>query len=373
MAIPEDHLAKFHKMTDAKDMWNAIKSRFGGNDESKKMQKYILKQQFEGFTVSNTDGIHKGYERFQSLLSQLEIHGAVANDLHENKEVSTEELVEKLQFLMQKNLWEQNWKKEESKAMVTVDGESVDWTTHSGDDENYAFMASNSSGSITQREELSYARNQMSMLQPKVWSDDLIMRSYVNQDIDDEYVLRHFAREYRTKEDNRRRDGWNTGNKDRSRTGKKEESKALVTVDGETVQTRTGINPVNTAKASGTNNFSTARQNVNRQTVLTSTVLKVNTVKPIVNGVRPANVFHKTHSPSSRPFKRTTVLKTNFSNQKVYTAKVKQVSTVGVKWDTAVKASAGCVWRTKGYNNNILSIYNGGSSLRNCSTLFLKG
>ncbi|GJU56286.1 hypothetical protein Tco_1230000 [Tanacetum coccineum] len=108
------------------------------------------------------------------------------------------------------------------------------------------------------------------------------------------------------------------------------------------VQTRTGNNPVNTAKASGTNNFSTARQNVNRQTVLTSTALKVNTVKPIVNGVRPANVFHKTHSPSSRPFKRTTVLKTNFSNQKVYTAKVKQVSTVGVKWDTAVKASAGC-------------------------------
>ncbi|GKA31418.1 putative ribonuclease H-like domain-containing protein [Tanacetum coccineum] len=49
--------------------------RFGGNDESKKMQKYILKQQFEGFTVSNSDGIHKGYERFQSLLSQLEIHG----------------------------------------------------------------------------------------------------------------------------------------------------------------------------------------------------------------------------------------------------------------------------------------------------------
>ncbi|GKA19000.1 hypothetical protein Tco_0698915 [Tanacetum coccineum] len=75
MAIPEDHLAKFHKMTDAKEMWNAIKSRFGGNDESKKMQKYILKQQFEGFSVSNTDGIHKGYERFQSLLSQLEIPG----------------------------------------------------------------------------------------------------------------------------------------------------------------------------------------------------------------------------------------------------------------------------------------------------------
>ncbi|GKB72175.1 hypothetical protein Tco_0933587 [Tanacetum coccineum] len=52
MSIPEDHLAKFQKMTDAKEMWEAIKSRFGGNDESKKMQKYILKQQFESFSVS---------------------------------------------------------------------------------------------------------------------------------------------------------------------------------------------------------------------------------------------------------------------------------------------------------------------------------
>ncbi|GJR19208.1 hypothetical protein Tco_0967735 [Tanacetum coccineum] len=76
MSIPEDHLAKFHKMTDAKEMWEAIKSRFGGNDESKKMQKYILKQQFESFSVSNSEGLHKGYDRFQSLLSQLEIHGA---------------------------------------------------------------------------------------------------------------------------------------------------------------------------------------------------------------------------------------------------------------------------------------------------------
>nr|GEW49083.1 hypothetical protein [Tanacetum cinerariifolium] len=49
MALPEDHLAKFHKMADAKETWEAIKSRFYGNDESKKMQKYLLKRQFEGF------------------------------------------------------------------------------------------------------------------------------------------------------------------------------------------------------------------------------------------------------------------------------------------------------------------------------------
>ncbi|GJX82995.1 hypothetical protein Tco_0332476 [Tanacetum coccineum] len=33
MALPEDHLAKFHKMTDAKEMWEAIKSRFGGDGD----------------------------------------------------------------------------------------------------------------------------------------------------------------------------------------------------------------------------------------------------------------------------------------------------------------------------------------------------
>ncbi|GJS35714.1 putative ribonuclease H-like domain-containing protein [Tanacetum coccineum] len=40
------------------------------------MKKYILKQQFEGFSISNSEGLHKAYDRFQSLLSQLEIHGA---------------------------------------------------------------------------------------------------------------------------------------------------------------------------------------------------------------------------------------------------------------------------------------------------------
>ncbi|GJZ93167.1 ribonuclease H-like domain-containing protein [Tanacetum coccineum] len=56
------------------------------------------------------------------------------------------------------------------------------------------------------------------------------------------------------------------------------------------VLTRTGKIPVSTARASSTKNFSTARQSFNRQTVLTSTAMKVNTVKPIVNRVRPANL-----------------------------------------------------------------------------------
>ncbi|GJV53442.1 ribonuclease H-like domain-containing protein [Tanacetum coccineum] len=42
-------------------------------------------------------------------------------------------------------------KQEDSKALVTLDREGVDWTSHSEDEqENYAFMACNSSGSDTE-------------------------------------------------------------------------------------------------------------------------------------------------------------------------------------------------------------------------------
>ncbi|GJU25747.1 ribonuclease H-like domain-containing protein [Tanacetum coccineum] len=53
------------------------KTTFGGNKESKKIQKTILKQQYENFTASKTEGLNKTYDRFQKLISQLEIHGEV--------------------------------------------------------------------------------------------------------------------------------------------------------------------------------------------------------------------------------------------------------------------------------------------------------
>ncbi|GJS95712.1 ribonuclease H-like domain-containing protein [Tanacetum coccineum] len=71
MAVPKDHLRRFHGMDDAKEIWAAIKTRFGGNANSKKMQKAVLKQQFEAFTISSKESLEKGYDRFQKLLSQL--------------------------------------------------------------------------------------------------------------------------------------------------------------------------------------------------------------------------------------------------------------------------------------------------------------
>ncbi|GKB08946.1 ribonuclease H-like domain-containing protein [Tanacetum coccineum] len=63
LAIPNEHLLKFHGIKDAKTLWEAIKARFGGNKESKKMQKTILKQQYENFTASRFEGLDKTYDR----------------------------------------------------------------------------------------------------------------------------------------------------------------------------------------------------------------------------------------------------------------------------------------------------------------------
>nr|GFC47570.1 xylulose kinase-1 [Tanacetum cinerariifolium] len=43
-ALSDEHMGNFYHMIDARDIWNAIKARFGRNAESKKMQKSLLKQ-----------------------------------------------------------------------------------------------------------------------------------------------------------------------------------------------------------------------------------------------------------------------------------------------------------------------------------------
>nr|GFB68627.1 xylulose kinase-1 [Tanacetum cinerariifolium] len=62
-SLLEDHMADFHYLDDAREIWLAVKDRFGGNEESKKMRKTILKQAFSEFSVSEEEGLHKGYDR----------------------------------------------------------------------------------------------------------------------------------------------------------------------------------------------------------------------------------------------------------------------------------------------------------------------
>ncbi|GJZ86655.1 retrovirus-related pol polyprotein from transposon TNT 1-94 [Tanacetum coccineum] len=69
MAIPKEHLRRFHGMDDAKEIWEAIRTRFGGNANSKKMQKAVLKQQFKRDSFYQDQGAGKKEQKQNCLLT----------------------------------------------------------------------------------------------------------------------------------------------------------------------------------------------------------------------------------------------------------------------------------------------------------------
>nr|GEX23762.1 putative ribonuclease H-like domain-containing protein [Tanacetum cinerariifolium] len=75
MALPDKHQLNFNSHKDAKTLMEAIEKRFGGNTKTKKVQKTLLKQQFENFTGFSSEGLDHIHDRLQKLVSQLEIHG----------------------------------------------------------------------------------------------------------------------------------------------------------------------------------------------------------------------------------------------------------------------------------------------------------
>ncbi|GJS77511.1 hypothetical protein Tco_0727392 [Tanacetum coccineum] len=521
IALPEDHLAKFYKMTDANEIWEAIKSRFGGNDKSKKMQKYILKQQFKGFSVSNSEGLHKGYDR----VFEPDVKGSTASSssmqnvafIYENtsstNEVSTdygassssghnpqregsssytnelmysffanqssgpqldhedlEQLGRKLQFdanelvgfdktkfecynchktghfsreykskgnqdsrrrdagytgYKAKDSGRRPRKQEEPKALVTLDGEGVDWTSHSEDEqENYALMAYSNSGSDTKekirfmkidlddktdvltyhKKLLAEAEKEKEELKAKVekWHNssknlNILLTSqmsardkagigYGNQM--NKGVLSYENELFESVVYSRSSDIEDSPVNDRYAEGMYAVPPLMTGIyipsgpDVEIDESQITYGPKQSKPCESdarSSNFNPCESNsseetlksmpepvVNEPTVvsqpkvysdapiieeyesdsddehvaLTNAARKVNTVKPIVNNVRPKTVFHKTQSPFRRPFYRTTTPRTKFSNQKVNTTEVKAVSAVGGKRKTVVKPSA---------------------------------
>nr|GFB91869.1 ribonuclease H-like domain-containing protein [Tanacetum cinerariifolium] len=63
MALPDKHQLKFNIHKVAKTLMEAIKKRFGGNKETKKVQKTLLKQQYENFSGTNSESLEQIHYR----------------------------------------------------------------------------------------------------------------------------------------------------------------------------------------------------------------------------------------------------------------------------------------------------------------------
>ncbi|GJR21517.1 ribonuclease H-like domain-containing protein [Tanacetum coccineum] len=75
MAHPNEHQLTFNQYKDAKTLFAAIQTRFGGNDATKKTQKTILKQIYENFNAPSTESLDSIFNRLQKIVSQLAILG----------------------------------------------------------------------------------------------------------------------------------------------------------------------------------------------------------------------------------------------------------------------------------------------------------
>ncbi|GJS57046.1 putative ribonuclease H-like domain-containing protein [Tanacetum coccineum] len=78
MALPNKDQLKFHSYKDAKLLMEAIEKRYEGNKESKKVQRTLLKQQYENFAGSSSEIIDQTFDRLQKLISRLEIQGSTS-------------------------------------------------------------------------------------------------------------------------------------------------------------------------------------------------------------------------------------------------------------------------------------------------------
>nr|GFC45270.1 ribonuclease H-like domain-containing protein [Tanacetum cinerariifolium] len=72
IALPNKHQLKFNIHKDSKSLMEAIEKRFGGNKETKKVQKTLLKKQYENFSGSSSESLDQIHDRIQKLISELE-------------------------------------------------------------------------------------------------------------------------------------------------------------------------------------------------------------------------------------------------------------------------------------------------------------
>ncbi|GJU82864.1 hypothetical protein Tco_1285229 [Tanacetum coccineum] len=143
MALPNKDQLKFHSYKDAKLLMEAIEKRYGGNKESKKVQRTLLKQQYENFAGLSSETMDQTFDRLQKLITQLEIQG----------EVITQEDMN-LKLLRRSSSTSQNL---QNVAFVSSNSTNSNSSTNEADNTAYGVSAAHTQSNPTSGDNLSDA------------------------------------------------------------------------------------------------------------------------------------------------------------------------------------------------------------------------
>ncbi|GJT55087.1 putative ribonuclease H-like domain-containing protein [Tanacetum coccineum] len=166
MALPNEHQLTFSQYNDAKIMFPAIETRFGGNEATKKTQKIFLKQQYENFSASRTESLDSIFNRLQKIvivwMNKAEIKTMSIDDLYNNfkiieqkvkKSVGASSGAQNLAFMTAPSTSSTNAVNtaiptyEVSTASLNVTASPQVSTASFSDNAVYAFMVENPNGS----------------------------------------------------------------------------------------------------------------------------------------------------------------------------------------------------------------------------------
>nr|GEY17571.1 ribonuclease H-like domain-containing protein [Tanacetum cinerariifolium] len=314
MALPNEHQLKFNSYKNAKSLMKAIEKRFGGNKESKKVQKTLLKQQYENFNGTRSEGLDQIYDSlndaviysfFASQSNSLQL------DNEDLKKIDLDDLEE-----------------------MDLKWQMVNDTNNIG--EGYHAVPPPYTGNFMP------PKPNLVFVDEHVVSDseDDVEIETKSKQIKPSFAKVKFVkptehvkspRKYVKKEENNRQTKYPRKNSQSPR-----------------VLTNFGLKTLNTARHPSL-----------RAAVSVNTVRPINTAYPrsTVNGEKPSlNFFHKSHLPVRRTFNQRTTPKNSDLKEKVNIVKEK-VTTVGTKavcsaihgnGENAVKSSACWIWRPTG-------------------------
>ncbi|GKA60767.1 hypothetical protein Tco_0760174 [Tanacetum coccineum] len=96
MALPNKDQLNFHSYKDAKFLMEAIEKRYGGNKESKKVQRTLLKQQYENFSRPSSETMDQTFDR--SLPSEWKTHALIWRNKEEIETISLDDLYNNLKI-----------------------------------------------------------------------------------------------------------------------------------------------------------------------------------------------------------------------------------------------------------------------------------